>query len=145
MLKWFKDVFLLLSVCVKVRCGDFFFIIFFFPPVILLYTMDVLFLLSSRLRGFFVAPQTNNYTFWIQADGQASLYLSLSQDPKEKVLFLEEKNEMKWKTRLKRVLIKVITSRNFPSVDWFIVSYESIAESNLCDYFWCFTSALSII
>ncbi|NWX60516.1 PKHD1 protein, partial [Promerops cafer] len=40
---------------------------------------------SSRLRGFFVAPQTNNYTFWIQADGQASLYLSLSQDPKQKV------------------------------------------------------------
>ncbi|XP_067150956.1 fibrocystin [Apteryx mantelli] len=40
---------------------------------------------SSRLRGFFVAPQTNNYTFWIQADGQASLYLSLSQDPGCKV------------------------------------------------------------
>ncbi|NXA42512.1 PKHD1 protein, partial [Eudromia elegans] len=36
---------------------------------------------SSRLRGFFVAPETNNYTFWLQADGQASLYLSLSQDP----------------------------------------------------------------
>ncbi|XP_030346033.1 fibrocystin isoform X2 [Strigops habroptila] len=40
---------------------------------------------SSRLRGFFVAPQTNNYTFWIQADGQASLYFSLSQDPEHKV------------------------------------------------------------
>ncbi|NXT65524.1 PKHD1 protein, partial [Chaetops frenatus] len=40
---------------------------------------------SSRLSGFFVAPQTNNYTFWIQADGQASLYLSLSQDPEQKV------------------------------------------------------------
>ncbi|NXL37172.1 PKHD1 protein, partial [Glaucidium brasilianum] len=40
---------------------------------------------SSRLRGFFVAPQTNNYTFWIQADGQATLYLSLSQDPEHKV------------------------------------------------------------
>uniref|UniRef100_A0A8C3XE04 PKHD1 ciliary IPT domain containing fibrocystin/polyductin n=1 Tax=Cyanoderma ruficeps TaxID=181631 RepID=A0A8C3XE04_9PASS len=40
---------------------------------------------SSRLRGFFVAPQTNNYTFWIQADGQASLYLSLSQDPNQKM------------------------------------------------------------
>ncbi|NXW03822.1 PKHD1 protein, partial [Fregetta grallaria] len=40
---------------------------------------------SSRLRGFFVAPQTNNYTFWIQADGQACLYLSLSQDPEHKV------------------------------------------------------------
>ncbi|NWQ68655.1 PKHD1 protein, partial [Neopipo cinnamomea] len=40
---------------------------------------------SSRLHGFFVAPQTNNYTFWIQADSQASLYLSLSQDPEHKV------------------------------------------------------------
>ncbi|NWR36057.1 PKHD1 protein, partial [Tachuris rubrigastra] len=40
---------------------------------------------SSRLHGFFVAPQTNNYTFWIQADSQASLYLSLSQDPEQKV------------------------------------------------------------
>ncbi|NXU49945.1 PKHD1 protein, partial [Turnix velox] len=40
---------------------------------------------SSRLRGFFVAPQTNNYTFWIQADGQASLYFSLSQDPEQKM------------------------------------------------------------
>ncbi|NXP76326.1 PKHD1 protein, partial [Ramphastos sulfuratus] len=41
--------------------------------------------LSSRLRGFFVAPETNNYTFWIQADAQASLYFSLSQDPEHKV------------------------------------------------------------
>ncbi|XP_061845579.1 fibrocystin [Colius striatus] len=40
---------------------------------------------SSRLRGYFVAPQTNNYTFWIQADGQASLFLSSSQDPEHKV------------------------------------------------------------
>ncbi|XP_044864776.1 fibrocystin [Mauremys mutica] len=40
---------------------------------------------SSRLRGFFVAPQTNNYTFWIQADGRASLHLSLSEDPGKKV------------------------------------------------------------
>ncbi|XP_062494516.1 fibrocystin isoform X2 [Pezoporus occidentalis] len=40
---------------------------------------------SSRLHGFFVAPETNNYTFWIQADGPASLYFSLSQDPEHKV------------------------------------------------------------
>ncbi|KFO85527.1 Fibrocystin, partial [Buceros rhinoceros silvestris] len=40
---------------------------------------------SSRLRGFFVAPETNNYTFWIQAGGPASLYLSLSEDPEHKV------------------------------------------------------------
>ncbi|XP_019392715.1 PREDICTED: fibrocystin isoform X5 [Crocodylus porosus] len=39
----------------------------------------------SRLRGFFVAPQTNNYTFWILADGKASLYLSLTEDPGSKV------------------------------------------------------------
>ncbi|KAM6459801.1 fibrocystin isoform 3-T3 [Liasis olivaceus] len=42
-------------------------------------------LFSARLRGFFVAPETNNYTFWIQADGKASLYLSLSDDPRRKV------------------------------------------------------------
>lgn len=56
----------------------------------------ILLLLSSRLRGFFVAPETNNYTFWIQADGQASLYFSLSQDPEHKVLLLaEKKNEIR--------------------------------------------------
>ncbi|OCT81394.1 hypothetical protein XELAEV_18028213mg [Xenopus laevis] len=31
---------------------------------------------SARLSGFFVAPETNNYTFWIQADNKAVLYLS---------------------------------------------------------------------
>lgn len=36
---------------------------------------------------------------------------------------------------MERVLIKVITSGNFPGVDWFIVFYESVAESKLCDYF----------
>uniref|UniRef100_A0A670II21 PKHD1 ciliary IPT domain containing fibrocystin/polyductin n=1 Tax=Podarcis muralis TaxID=64176 RepID=A0A670II21_PODMU len=39
----------------------------------------------ARLCGFFVAPQTNNYTFWIQADDKASLYLSLSEEPQSKV------------------------------------------------------------
>lgn len=57
---------------------------------VLLLLMGVVLSLSSRLRGFFVAPQTNNYTFWIQADGQASLHLSLSQDPEHKVLLLAE-------------------------------------------------------
>nr|XP_056712789.1 fibrocystin [Euleptes europaea] len=42
-------------------------------------------LFSAQLRGFFVAPQTNNYTFWIQADAKTSLYFSLSEDPGEKV------------------------------------------------------------
>ncbi|KAM3851012.1 fibrocystin [Vipera latastei] len=42
-------------------------------------------LFSARLQGFFMAPETNNYTFWIQADGKASLYLSLSDDPTKKV------------------------------------------------------------
>ncbi|XP_054425451.1 fibrocystin [Pteronotus mesoamericanus] len=39
----------------------------------------------ARLSGFFVAPETNNYTFWIQADSQASLHFSLSEDPRAKV------------------------------------------------------------
>lgn len=94
--------------------------------VTLLYVMDVLLLLSSRLRGFFVAPQTNNYTFWIQADGQASLYLSLSQDPEHKVLLLAE---AKMRLGYEMVLIKVITSGNFTSVNWITGSYyESVAE-----------------
>lgn len=59
--------------------------------VTLLHITDVLLLFSSRLCGFFVAPQTNNYTFWIQADGQASLYLSLSEDPGNKVLLLVQR------------------------------------------------------
>ncbi|XP_036624228.1 fibrocystin [Trichosurus vulpecula] len=45
----------------------------------------------ARLSGFFVAPETNNYTFWIQADSPASLYFSQSEDPgtKVKVAFIE--------------------------------------------------------
>ncbi|XP_016286616.2 fibrocystin isoform X1 [Monodelphis domestica] len=45
----------------------------------------------ARLSGFFVAPETNNYTFWIQADSPASLYFSQSADPenKMKVAFIQ--------------------------------------------------------
>ncbi|XP_058518216.1 fibrocystin [Ochotona princeps] len=39
----------------------------------------------ARLSGFFVAPETNNYTFWIQADSQASLHFSWTEEPKTKV------------------------------------------------------------
>ncbi|KAM5256479.1 fibrocystin [Ctenodactylus gundi] len=39
----------------------------------------------ARLSGFFVAPETNNYTFWIQADSQAALHLSESEEPRTKV------------------------------------------------------------
>ncbi|XP_074093277.1 fibrocystin isoform X3 [Macrotis lagotis] len=39
----------------------------------------------TRLSGFFVVPETNNYTFWIQADSPASLYFSQSEDPGTKV------------------------------------------------------------
>ncbi|GAB1284827.1 Fibrocystin [Apodemus speciosus] len=38
----------------------------------------------ARLSGFFVAPETNNYTFWIQADSQASLRFSSSEEPRTK-------------------------------------------------------------
>uniref|UniRef100_A0A2K6TLR9 Fibrocystin n=1 Tax=Saimiri boliviensis boliviensis TaxID=39432 RepID=A0A2K6TLR9_SAIBB len=39
----------------------------------------------ARLSGFFVAPETNNYTFWIQADSQASLHFSWSEEPRTKM------------------------------------------------------------
>ncbi|CAH7222279.1 Pkhd1 [Phodopus roborovskii] len=39
----------------------------------------------ARLSGFFVAPETNNYTFWIQADSPASLHFSFSEEPRTKV------------------------------------------------------------
>ncbi|ELV09928.1 Fibrocystin [Tupaia chinensis] len=39
----------------------------------------------AQLSGFFVAPETNNYTFWIQADSQATLHFSLSEEPRAKV------------------------------------------------------------
>ncbi|XP_029395138.1 fibrocystin isoform X13 [Mus pahari] len=39
----------------------------------------------ARLSGFFVAPEINNYTFWIQADSQASLCFSSSEEPRTKV------------------------------------------------------------
>ncbi|KAM8998944.1 fibrocystin isoform 1-T1 [Sarcophilus harrisii] len=46
----------------------------------------------ARLSGFFVAPETNNYTFWIQADSPASLYFSQSEDPgtKVKIAFIHD-------------------------------------------------------
>ena len=40
---------------------------------------------SDRLRGFFVPPSDNNYTFYIQADDQAELYLSLNDSAAGKV------------------------------------------------------------
>ncbi|XP_053316454.1 fibrocystin [Spea bombifrons] len=39
----------------------------------------------AKLSGFFVAPETNNYTFWIQADNAAQLYFSQSEDAGNKV------------------------------------------------------------
>lgn len=67
----------------------------------------VLPLYRARLSGFFVAPETNNYTFWIQADSQASLHFSWSEDPTTKVfifsfsfllspgLYARERNQLK--------------------------------------------------
>ncbi|XP_030054595.1 fibrocystin [Microcaecilia unicolor] len=55
-------------------------------------------LFSARLRGFFVAPETNNYTFWIQGEAKACLYFSHSEDPgkKEKVACIPDYWENNW-------------------------------------------------
>lgn len=40
---------------------------------------------SDRFRGFFVPPSDNNYTFYIRADDQAELYLSVNEAAAAKV------------------------------------------------------------
>ncbi|XP_069582956.1 fibrocystin [Ranitomeya imitator] len=39
----------------------------------------------ARISGFFVSPETNNYTFWIQSDSKAQLFISQSHEDKAKV------------------------------------------------------------
>lgn len=46
---------------------------------------------SDRYRGFFVPPSDNNYTFFIQADDQAELYLSLNESAAAKVILTVSK------------------------------------------------------
>ncbi|XP_066215311.1 fibrocystin isoform X2 [Saccopteryx leptura] len=48
----------------------------------------------ARLSGFFVAPETNNYTFWIRADSQASLHFSHSEDPRAKEMVASIRGRM---------------------------------------------------
>ena len=40
---------------------------------------------GTRLRGYIVAPATGNYTFWIASDDQSELWLSLNDNPANKV------------------------------------------------------------
>ena len=40
---------------------------------------------SSKITGFFAAPQADNYTFYIRSDDKSELYLSLTGDPANKV------------------------------------------------------------
>lgn len=40
---------------------------------------------ANRLRGFFVPPSDNNYTFFIQTNHRAELYLSINESSKAKV------------------------------------------------------------
>ena len=41
---------------------------------------------SSKITGFFVPPQADNYTWYIRSDDKSELYLSLTGDPANKVL-----------------------------------------------------------
>ena len=40
---------------------------------------------SSKITGFFIPPQSDNYTFYIRSDDTSELYLSMG-DPANKVL-----------------------------------------------------------
>lgn len=54
---------------------------------------------SERLRGFFVPPSDNNYTFYIQAGGRAELYLSINESASAKVSLAAaiERNKRQWR------------------------------------------------
>ena len=42
---------------------------------------------SSRITGFFVPPWDDYYRFYIQADDRSELYLSVTGDPANKVMW----------------------------------------------------------
>lgn len=54
---------------------------------------------SQRLQGFFVPPSDNNYTFYIQADDRAELYLSINESASAKVRQAAaiETNKRQWR------------------------------------------------
>ena len=44
---------------------------------------------SSKITGFFVPPQSDNYTFYIRSDDKSELYLSPVGEPSGKVSRIE--------------------------------------------------------
>lgn len=56
---------------------------------------------SSKITGFFVAPQDDNYKFYIMSDDTSELFLSLTGDPADKVL-----------RSVSRMLYKTMSSRD---------------------------------
>ena len=40
---------------------------------------------GTRMRGYITAPATGNYTFWIAGDDNSELWLSLNDNPANKV------------------------------------------------------------
>lgn len=56
---------------------------------------------SSCVRGYFVAPSSGDYVFFLSADDQARLYLSTDENPANKKLIAQESswsNQYQWHT-----------------------------------------------
>ncbi|XP_048254422.1 fibrocystin-L-like isoform X3 [Haliotis rufescens] len=51
---------------------------------------------NTRARGFFVAPRTSEYRFYVMADDNAELYLSTDTDPANKVLMAKSNVDRKY-------------------------------------------------
>ena len=45
---------------------------------------------GQRIRGWFVAPKTGNYTFYSSCDDDCEIYLSKDTDPKNKILIINQ-------------------------------------------------------
>ena len=46
---------------------------------------------GQRIRGWFVAPDTGNYTFYSSCDNYCILYLSNNTDPKNKRMIINQR------------------------------------------------------
>ena len=52
---------------------------------------------GQRIRGWFVAPDTGNYTFYSSCDNYCNLYLGNDTDPKNKVTIISQNGYSKYK------------------------------------------------
>uniref|UniRef100_A0A8C5MPS6 PKHD1 ciliary IPT domain containing fibrocystin/polyductin n=1 Tax=Leptobrachium leishanense TaxID=445787 RepID=A0A8C5MPS6_9ANUR len=92
---------------------------------------------SARLSGFFVAPETNNYTFWIEASSEAQLYFSQSEDEEGKILTLSGSGEIRfcWGNATTNLIPINATASHMQKVLEDMLSVHCIVDMSFADIF----------